>query len=219
MKCLWKQHCAGCISNAGVILSMLKEKSYGVFGHSVATGIIAREIAVDIGLCDDDVNMLYLSGLLHDIGKIFIEDSILLSGENLTPKQFNIIKQHPERGARIVEKFISGKLALPILYHHELPNGKGYPYGLRNDEIPLSAKIISIADKFSALTMERPYRSALVTDTAVLVLDNHIETFFDGKSQFVRNSLKSLNIRDVHIFSAQISYDIDSLLSSLKYCL
>ncbi len=79
MKYLSKQNCVGRISNAGLILSMLKEKSSGVFGHSVATGIIAREIAVDIGLCDDDVNMLYLSGLLHDIGKIFIEDSILLS--------------------------------------------------------------------------------------------------------------------------------------------
>jgi putative nucleotidyltransferase with HDIG domain len=204
-------------SNAAVILSLLKEKSSGVFGHSIVTGVIAREIAVDLGLCDDEVNILYLAGLLHDIGKIFIEDSILLSHENLTFKQFNIIKQHPERGARIVERFISEKLAPPILYHHELPNGKGYPYGLQNDEIPLSAKIISTADKFSALTMERPYRSALVTDMAVMVIDDHIKTFFDGKSRFVRDSLKSLNIRDLHISSAQISNDIDSLLASLKY--
>ena len=201
------------------MLTLLKEKSSGVFGHSVATGIIAREIAVDIDLCDDEVNVLYLAGLLHDIGKIFIEDSILLSREDLTLKQFNIIKQHPERGARIVERFISDKLSPPILYHHELPNGKGYPYGLQKDEIPLSARIISTADKFSALTMERPYRSALITDMAVLVIDDHIKTFFDGKSQFVRNSLKSLNIKDLHIDSAKIANDFDSLLSSLEYCL
>jgi len=201
------------------MLTLLKEKSSGVFGHSVATGIIAREIAVDIDLCDDEVNVLYLAGLLHDIGKIFIEDSILLSREDLTLKQFNIIKQHPERGARIVERFISDKLSPPILYHHELPNGKGYPYGLQKDEIPLSARIISTADKFSALTMERPYRSALITDMAVLVIDDHIKTFFDGKSQFVRNSLKSLNIKDIHIRSAKIANDLDSLLSSLEYCL
>lgn len=201
------------------MLTLLKEKSSGVFGHSVATGIIAREIAVDIDLCDDEVNVLYLAGLLHDIGKIFIEDSILLSREDLTLKQFNIIKQHPERGARIVERFISDKLSPPILYHHELPNGKGYPYGLQKDEIPLSARIISTADKFSALTMERPYRSALITDMAVLVIDDHIKTFFDGKSQFVRNSLKSLNIKDIHIRSAKIANDFDSLLSSLEYCL
>ena len=205
-------------SNAAAILSLLKEKSSGVFGHSVVTGIIAREIAVDIGLCGNDVKVLYLAGLLHDVGKIFIEDSILLSHENLTFKQFNIIKQHPERGARIVERFISEKLAPPILYHHELPNGKGYPYGLQNDEIPLFAKIISTADKFSALTMERPYRSALVTDMAVLVIDDHIKTFFDGKSRFVRNSLKSLNIRELHVASAKISNNIDSLFSSLEYC-
>ena len=205
-------------SNAAVILSLLKEKSSGVFGHSIVTGVIAREIAVDLGLCDDEVNILYLAGLLHDIGKIFIEDSILLSHENLTFKQFNIIKQHPERGARIVERFISEKLAPPILYHHELPNGKGYPYGLQNDEIPLFAKIISTADKFSALTMERPYRSALVTDMAVLVIDDHIKTFFDGKSRFVRNSLKSINIRELHVASAKISNNIDSLFSSLEYC-
>ena len=207
-----------CTSNAAVILSLLKEKSSGVFGHSIGTGIIAREIAVDIGLCDDEVNMLYLAGLLHDIGKIFIEDSILLSHEKLTLKQFNIIKQHPERGARIAGRFISEKLAPPILYHHELPNGKGYPYGLRNEEIPLSAKIISTADKFSALTMERPYRSAFVTDMAVLVIDDHIKTFFDGKSQCVRNSLKSLNIRDLHIASAKIYNDVEFLFSSLEYC-
>jgi len=200
------------------MLSLLKEKSSGVFGHSVATGIIAREIAVHIGLCDDEVNVLYLAGLLHDIGKIFIEDSILLSREDLTLKQFNIIKQHPERGARIVERFISEKLAPPILYHHELPNGKGYPYGLRKDEIPLFAKIISTADKFSALTMERPYRSALVKDMAVLVIDDHIKTFFDGRSRFVRDSLKSLNIRDLYFGSARIVNDPDSLLSSLEYC-
>ena len=163
------------------------------------------------------MNILYLAGLLHDVGKIFIEDSILLSHENLTLKQFNIIKQHPERGARIVERFISEKLVPPILYHHKLPNRKWYPYGLRNDEIPLSAKIISTAGKFSALTMERPYRSALVTDMAVLVIDDHIKTFFNWKSRFVRNSLKALNIRELHISSAQISNDIDSLLASLKY--
>lgn len=201
-----------------MILYLLKEKSSGVFGHSVATGIIAREIAVDIGLCDDEANVLYLAGLLHDIGKIFIEDSILLSREDLTLKQFNIIKQHPERGARIVERYISEKVAPPILYHHELPNGKGYPYGLQKDDIPFSARIISTADKFSALTMERPYRSALVTEMAVLVIDDHIKTFFDGKSRFVRDSLKSLNIRDLHMGSARISRDLDSLLSSLEYC-
>jgi len=189
-----------------------------VFGHSVVTGIIAREIAVDIGLCDDEANVLYLAGLLHDIGKIFIEDSILLSREDLTLKQFNIIKQHPERGARIVERYISEILAPPILYHHELPNGKGYPYGLQKDDIPFSARIISTADKFSALTMERPYRSALVTEMAVLVIDDHIKTFFDGKSRFVRDSLKSLNIRDLHMGSARISRDLESLLSSLEYC-
>jgi len=163
------------------------------------------------------VNILYLAGLLHDIGKIFIEDSILLFHENLTLKQFNIIKRHPKIVARIVERFISEKLVPPILYHHKLPNGKWYPYGLRNDEIPLSAKIISTADKFSALTMERPYRSALVTDMAVLVIDDHIKTFFNWKSRFVRNSLKALNIRELHISSAQISNDIESLLASLKY--
>jgi putative nucleotidyltransferase with HDIG domain len=197
---------------------LLKEKSSGVFGHSVATGIIAREIAVDIGLCDDEANVLYLAGLLHDVGKIFIEDSILLSREDLTLKQFNIIKQHPERGARIVERYISEKLAPPILYHHELPNGKGYPYGLQKDDIPFFARIISTADKFSALTMERPYRAALVTEMAVLVIDDHIKTFFDGKSRFVRDSLKSLNIRELHMGAAKISSDLDALLSSLEYC-
>lgn len=200
------------------MLSLLKEKSSGVLGHSVATGIIAREIAVHIGLCDDEVKVLYLAGLLHDIGKIFIDDSILLSRDDLTLKQFNTIKQHPERGARIAERFISEKLAPPILYHHELPNGKGYPYGLRKDEIPLFARIISTADKFSALTMERPYRSALVKDMALLVIDDHIKTFFDGRSRFVRDSLKSLNIRDLHFGSAGIVNDPDSLLSSLEYC-
>jgi len=206
------------MSNAGLILYLLKEKSSGVFGHSVATGIIAREIAVDIGLCDDEANVLYLAGLLHDVGKIFIEDSILLSREDLTLKQFNIIKQHPERGARIVERYISEKLAPPILYHHELPDGKGYPYGLQKDDIPFFARIISTADKFSALTMERPYRSALVTEMAVLVIDDHIKTFFDGKSRFVRDSLKSLNIRELHMGAAKISSDLDAFLSSLEYC-
>jgi HD-GYP domain-containing protein (c-di-GMP phosphodiesterase class II) len=219
MKCLSRKQCAGCISNAGLILTMLREKSSGAFAHSVATGTLAKEIAIGIGLCDDEVNRMYLAALLHDAGKIFVEDSILLSHEKLTPRQFSLIKQHPERGASIVRNFMSDELALPILYHHELPDGKGYPCGLLNDEIPLSAKIISVADKFSALTMDRPYRSALVKDTVLLILDNHVKTFFNGKSRCVRNSLTSLDIEDIHISAVQMSNDIDSFLPTLRGCL
>ena len=105
--------------------------------------------------------MLRLGALLHDIGKIGISDDVLRKPAPLTPEEFEMIKQHPGVGARILRSVPFLAPHIPIVeLHHERPDGHGYPHGLRGDEIPLLARIVHVADAFDAMTSARAYRPA-----------------------------------------------------------
>jgi HD-GYP domain-containing protein (c-di-GMP phosphodiesterase class II) len=111
---------------------------------------------------------LHYAGLFHDIGKIGVPDAILTKPERLTDEEFEIVKRHPEDGARIVGRLRSLQAIVPaILYHHERWDGAGYPHALRADEIPAEASIVGLADAFDAMTTDRPYSDARPVDEAV----------------------------------------------------
>jgi HD-GYP domain-containing protein (c-di-GMP phosphodiesterase class II) len=109
-----------------------------------------------------------ITSVLHDIGKIGIEDGILKKPEQLSPEEFDIIKRHSNMGAEIIEHIRQLKEIIPgVKYHHEQVDGKGYPDGLRGKDIPILAKIVAVSDTYDAMTTDRPYRKAMDKEMAI----------------------------------------------------
>lgn len=150
-------------------------------GHSERVSLYALEIGkVHHAFEEEDLKRLRLAALLHDIGKIQIPETILTSQKKLTSEEFAIMARHPIEGAKMIgqmEELIH--LNDGILYHHERWDGKGYPFHLKGEEIPLDGRIVAVADAFDAMTSCRPYRSALGFDEAFERLRKGKGTQFD----------------------------------------
>lgn len=141
-------------------------------GHTERVSQFAVFLAHKLDLPQDEQNALYKGGILHDIGKIAIPDSILNKPGRLTPEEFDIIRTHPDRGAQICKPLNSIKSALAIIRgHHEKLDGSGYPDGLKGDQIPMVARIMAIVDVYDALTTTRSYRAALAPEVAFSILE------------------------------------------------
>ncbi len=140
-------------------------------GHCGRLSTLAEALGRKLRLPEKDLKILNRGGILHDIGKISIADSILLKNGPLTPSEFEEIKTHPEIGERICKPLKTLQPVIPsIKYHQERWDGSGYPEGLKGEEIPLHARIIGIVDMFDALTTDRPYRKALSEEEALEVI-------------------------------------------------
>jgi HD-GYP domain-containing protein (c-di-GMP phosphodiesterase class II) len=140
-------------------------------GHSERVARLSFEIAQIVGLEETACQEIYVTGILHDVGKIGVPDRVLLKPGALTDEEFDIIKQHPEIGYRIVEELGKLHFTLPgVLYHHERWDGLGYPHQLSGDNIPLMARIIAVADSFDAMTSCRPYRQAMPLEKACEII-------------------------------------------------
>jgi len=141
-------------------------------GHSRRVMEYSVGIAKHLKLPEKDINGLKISALLHDIGKIGIPDVILHKESRISDKEFAAIKKHTEIGANILKAVGAFKDLVPIVYHHhERYDGLGYPKGIYGEQIPLYARIISIADSFDAITSTRPYRKALQIENALLEIE------------------------------------------------
>jgi len=149
-------------------------------GHSERVSQYSVNIAEQLKLSREIVKNIRLAGLLHDIGKIGISEKILLKPDILTPIEFEAIKQHPEVGARILKKVVALEDLIPaLLHHHERWDGKGYVQSLKGEEIPIEARILSVADAFDAITTDRPYRKGLNFDKAIQEIRRCCGTQFD----------------------------------------
>jgi putative nucleotidyltransferase with HDIG domain len=136
-------------------------------GHSQRVRRIAVAIGEELGLDAESLDVLRFAGLFHDIGKIGVPDAILTKPARLTELEFEIVKRHPEDGARIVGRLQRMHATVPaILHHHERWDGNGYPHRLAGNEIPLEASIVGLADAVDAMTTDRPYSSARTLDEA-----------------------------------------------------
>ncbi|NUQ63669.1 MAG: HD domain-containing protein [Pirellulales bacterium] len=150
---------------AGVVralTSAIDAKDPYTCGHSDRVARVAVRIAEELGFEGDAINTIYLSGLLHDIGKIGISDAVLRKPGKLTDPEYEHIKTHVEIGHRILVDLKKLDDVLPVvLYHHESWNGQGYPRQLPAEEIPLAARIVAVADSFDAMGSDRPYRKRM----------------------------------------------------------
>ncbi len=149
-------------------------------GHSERVSRMSMAIAQRLELPDDECEKIRISALLHDVGKIAIDDNILKKPAALTDDEFVIMKQHPQKGYKIMSQIAAMKEFLPGMYmHHEMVNGQGYPQGLHGDEIPVMAKIVAVADTFDAMTTDRPYQRAMKFEDAVARIQSFVGTRYD----------------------------------------
>jgi putative nucleotidyltransferase with HDIG domain len=152
-------------------------------GHSERVSIFAIAMGEELRLDSEAKETLRLGALLHDIGKIGVPDEVLRKSSALTAAEFETIKTHPSAGARILRSIPFLAPHIPIVeLHHERPDGLGYPYGLRGDDIPLAARIVHVADAFDAMTSARAYRSGRMPVEAIAELRRCVGTDFDGPS-------------------------------------
>jgi len=150
-------------------------------GHSERVARISVAIGKQLGMSETDLETLRISALLHDVGKIAIDDSILKKPAALTDEEFAIMKTHPVKGYKIMSQIPAMKDFLPGMYmHHEMVNGQGYPQGLTGDQIPLQAKIVSVADTFDAMTIDRPYSKGMLLPEAIERIRSFVNTRYDG---------------------------------------
>ena len=151
-------------------------------GHSRRVAEFSRKIAEKYGKTKEECEEIYLIGLLHDVGKIGIPNAIINKPDKLTDEEYEIIKSHPTKGKEILEKIsISPNLPIGAHYHHERYDGKGYPEGLKGEEIPEIARIIAVADTYDAMASRRSYRNSLPMEKIRSELIKGMGTQFDTK--------------------------------------
>lgn len=156
----------------------LKDLATGVHSSRLTTWAVT--IAKLLGLTADETRQVEIAAVLHDLGKIGIPDEILKKASRLTLEEQTIMRKHPEYGWAVM-KHIPGcqNASLLILHHHEMWDGRGYPAGLKGEDIPLGARIIAITDAFDAMTSDRSYRKAMSTERALTTLERFAGTQFD----------------------------------------
>jgi HD-GYP domain-containing protein (c-di-GMP phosphodiesterase class II) len=151
-----------------MLANAIDEKDPYTRGHSERVAYYSACLAKHLGMPPDEVERVHLSGIIHDVGKIGIEDKILRKAAALTDDEYAIMKQHPTKGAHILEAVpLLREKAGDGLMHHENVDGSGYPKGLKGPEIPLFGRIVSVADAFDAMTTDRPYSKAMTFEAAV----------------------------------------------------
>lgn len=174
------------IGSLKALTSSIDAKDQYTRGHSERVAFISRWIAEKLteeeALEEEQIHKIYLAGLLHDIGKIGIEESVLSKKGKLTEQELGRIRKHPSIGAGILREIKQMRDIVPgVLCHHERVDGKGYPGALVGEQIPLTGKIVGLADSFDAMTSKRTYRDALTVEQALEEIKNGLGTQFDEK--------------------------------------
>ena len=161
-------------------VNAIESKDRYLKGHSARVALYSVEIAQTLGMTTELVEVVRRGAMLHDLGKLSIMDTILRKPERLTPEEFTIIKSHPMVGAKILEplRFLARETCA-VRHHHERFDGAGYPDGLRGEDIPYVARVVTVADVFDAITSNRPYRTAMALDEAREEISKGIGSHFD----------------------------------------
>lgn len=180
---------------AAAMVKALDARDAYTAGHSAAVAVYTRDIARELGFDDEVVRMAHLSGLLHDIGKIGVPGRVLNKTAPLDDEEYELMKSHAAMGAEILgEVDLYADIATLVRYHHERIDGRGYPDGIAGDAIPAISRMISVADTYSAMTTDRPYRDGMPTEKAMSILRECRGTQLD--SDFTDAFLRILIVAD-----------------------
>lgn len=176
------------------MLHSLREFDDMTYAHSINVALVASIIGQWLHFSEDDIRVLTLAGLLHDIGKVNIPPEILNKPGKLTPEEFEIVKRHVNDGYDILKtQNIDNRIKEACVFHHEKCDGTGYPFGLKSEKIPVFAKIISVADIYDAMTAARSYRKALCPFTVIEQMERQCFTSLDPNYAlpFLKNVVSS----------------------------
>nr|WP_240951702.1 HD-GYP domain-containing protein [Bacillus sp. RO2] len=164
------------------VVQRVEQRDVYTFNHSERVAEYSIKIAKKFSLSTDRLENLFLASILHDIGKINIPSEILNKPAKLTDEEFDLIKKHPEDGAEMVKDLYYGETIAKIIeQHHERLNGRGYPRGLKGEEIVLEARIIAVSDTFDAMTEDRAYRGAFTPEYAIDELQRLSPSQYDSE--------------------------------------
>jgi HD-GYP domain-containing protein (c-di-GMP phosphodiesterase class II) len=174
------------IGSLKALTSSIDAKDKYTHGHSERVAFISRWIAERLSevepMDEEQIHKIYLAGLLHDIGKIGIDEALLRKNGGLTDEEFERVRKHPLIGAGILREIKQMRDIVPgVLCHHERLDGRGYPNGLSGEQVPLSGRIVSLADSFDAMTSKRTYRDAMSVEIALEQIEKGLGTQFDEK--------------------------------------
>lgn len=162
------------------LINLTEERDTYTAGHTRRVAEYARMLAQEMGFDEDRVTKLYEAAILHDIGKIVTPDSVLLKPGKLTPREYNVIKEHVIVGESILFNIeFDDEIVDIVKYHHERCDGSGYPYGLTCDEIPIMARILAVADTFDAMTTNRIYKPRKTVEVSLKELQSLSGTLYD----------------------------------------
>ena len=150
-------------------------------GHLWRVSRYAALLGEAAGLGNAEIARITIGGFLHDLGKITVPDAILRKPDTLSAEEYDVVRTHPEVGARLLAGHPLAALARPAVeFHHERPDGRGYPRGLPEREIPLDARVVGICDAFDAMTSTRPYRAGMPIEAALEIIRARLGTQFDA---------------------------------------
>jgi len=168
------------LTTVQALISTIEAKDAYTKGHSERVAELSAQIARKMDYSESEIEKIKYAGYLHDVGKVSLESNILNKKGELSTKEFEIVKEHPEVGADIVKnvKYLE-EVADYVKYHHERLDGSGYPEGLKGNEIPEGARILAVADVYDALTSNRPYRSAWSRNKALDLIEEDAGKCFD----------------------------------------
>jgi putative nucleotidyltransferase with HDIG domain len=179
--------------------------------HSAAVARYSREIARMLGLSEREQELIHTAALLHDIGKFIFPDSILFAERRLTDEEWQIVRLHPEQGAKLVRRIEGyGPVADIILSHHERVDGNGYPHGLANDAVPLGSRILAAADTYDVMTARDSYREPVSSFEAIQELQRVAGAQLDERfvKVFVEQVLEGKDLGFRHGEDADFDFEL-----------
>ena len=180
------------------LTSAVDAKDAYTCGHSERVALLSRELARKIQLPESQVERIYMTGLLHDVGKIGVPEFVLQKAGKLTDEEFALMKKHPEIGGKILKDIKQLQDVLPgVLYHHERYDGRGYPSGLSAKNIPLLGRLICLGDSFDAMTSNRTYRKAMPVEVALTEIRRAAGTQFDPELAEIFIAIGTDRLREI----------------------
>ena len=161
------------------LLEVMRLRDPELADHGLRAGHMAAAIAGEMGLSAEEIDRAYLGGLLHDLGKMGVPEAVLWKPAGLDGTEWRAVRSHPQEGHRLIVDIAHRDVAATALYHHERVDGEGYPHGANMLTLPLTVRIVQVADAYDAMTSHRPYEAALPPTVAVTEIHRCAGSQFD----------------------------------------